>query len=107
ADGVASPECDVYMIHQGDEASRRAASIAETLRDAGLRVIVHAGSAGFKSQFKRADASGAQAAVILGADELATDSASIKWLRFDAVDQQSQQQTVPLVRLITELKLKV
>ncbi|NYT46243.1 histidine--tRNA ligase [Alcaligenaceae bacterium] len=107
SDGAAPPECDVYMIHQGDEASRRAATIAETLRDAGLRVIVHAGSAGFKSQFKRADASGAKAAVILGADELATESASIKWLRAEVADQQPQQQTVPLVRLITELKLKV
>jgi len=107
SDGAAPPECDIYMIHQGDEASRRAAAIAETLRDAGLRVIVHAGSAGFKSQFKRADASGAKAAVILGADELATESASIKWLRAEVADQQPQQQTVPLVRLITELKLKV
>lgn len=107
SDQASLPECDVYMIHQGDDASRRAAVVAETLRDAGLRVIVHAGSASFKSQFKRADASGAKAAVILGADELAAESASIKWLRDEVAAQQPQQQTVALARLITELKLKV
>src|SRR5690606_31567396 len=64
-------ECQVYMIHQGEEAQRLAARLSENLRDEGLRVIVHAGPAGFKSQFKRADASGASVAVILGADELA------------------------------------
>ena len=83
----AQPECQVYMIHQGEAAQRRGAQLAETLRDAGLSVIVHAGSGSFKAQFKRADASGAQIAVILGEDELASGQASVKWLR-----QQSQEQ---------------
>src|SRR3546814_907648 len=56
--------CQVYMVHQSDAAQRTAAQVAEQLRDAGLSVIVHAGSAGFKSQFKRADASGAPVAEI-------------------------------------------
>src|SRR3546814_7960439 len=50
AEQPAQPECQVYMIHQGPEAQRLAATLAEALRDAGLQVIVHAGSAGFKSQ---------------------------------------------------------
>jgi len=79
--GAARPECQVYVVHQGEAAQRHAARMAESLRDAGLAVIVHAGTAGFKSQFKRADASGAQLAVILGDDELASGTASIKWLR--------------------------
>jgi histidyl-tRNA synthetase len=101
------PECQVYMIHQGDDAQRLAAQLAEGLRDAGLRVIVHAGSAGFKSQFKRADASGASVAVIIGADERASGTASVTWLREQAVQDQPQQETIPLDRLTTELKLKV
>src|SRR3546814_8187127 len=80
---------------------------SDLLRDAGLQVIVHAGSAGFKSQFKRADASGAQLAVILGADELASQTASVKWLRERAGDDKPQQEAIPLDRLVTELKLKV
>lgn len=104
---LAKPECQIYMIHQGDAAQRMAAKVAESLRDAGLNVIVHAGSAGFKSQFKRADASGATVAVILGDDELASGSASIKWLRQEAVPDQAQQQTLSLDKLVAELKLKV
>ena len=82
---VAVPECQVYIVHQGDEAQRRAALLGESLRDAGLSVIVHAGAASFKSQFKRADASAAAIAVILAGDELAAGVASVKMLR--AADQ--------------------
>ncbi|MGB6105368.1 MAG: histidine--tRNA ligase [Pusillimonas sp.] len=106
-DAPTSAECQVYVIHQGAQAQRQAAQLAEKMRDAGLRVIVHAGSAGFKSQFKRADASGARLAVILGDDEIASGSASVKWLREPAAEGQSQQETIPLDRLMTELKLKV
>jgi histidyl-tRNA synthetase len=105
-DPVSPPECEVYMIHQTPDAQRLAAQLAESLRDADLRVIVHAGSAGFKSQFKRADASGATVAVILGADELASQTASVKWLRAQG-EEQPQQETIALDRLVTELKLKV
>ncbi|AUA59956.1 histidine--tRNA ligase [Achromobacter spanius] len=98
-------ECDVYVVHQGEEAQRLAASVGETLRDAGLSVIVHAGSAGFKSQFKRADASGARVAVILGADEVTSQTASVKYLRADAQGDNAQQQ-VPLADLAAVLNNK-
>jgi histidyl-tRNA synthetase len=101
----AVPECDVYMVHQGADAQRLAARVAEQLRDAGLSVIVHAGAAGFKSQFKRADASGARVAVILGADEVAAGTASVKPLRADVSGEQVQQQ-VPLAQLAEVLKSK-
>jgi histidyl-tRNA synthetase len=104
---VARPECQVYMIYQSDEAQRHVSRLAEQLRDAGFSVIVHAGSASFKSQFKRADASGATVAVIVGADELAAQTVSVKWLRTDSLQTGAQQQTVPLDLLIKELKLKV
>ncbi|MGG4603363.1 histidine--tRNA ligase [Paenalcaligenes sp. Me131] len=98
-------ECDVYMVHQGDAAQRHASLLAEQLRDVGLRVIVHAGSSGFKSQFKRADASGAYVAVILGENELATRTASVKWLRLE--DDEAQQQSVAFDQLATVLTTKV
>jgi len=104
---VPVPECDVYIVHQGDEAQRRAAVLAESMRDVGISVIVHAGTASFKSQFKRADTSAAAIAVILGADELAEGVASVKMLR--AVDQSpdTAQQSVPLDTLVAFLKDKV
>lgn len=100
-----APECQVYMVHQGEAAQRKASLLAEQLRDAGLQVIVHAGSSGFKSQFKRADASGAQAAVILGEDELQKQQASVKWLR--AADGAQQQQSVDFSELASVLSARI
>lgn len=90
----AKPECEVYLIHQGEAAQREAAKLAEQLRDVGLSALVHASAGGagsFKSQFKRADASGAQIAVILGEDELVSHEASLKWLRAGHSDAQQQR----------------
>jgi len=85
--------CDVYMVHQGDEARAQAFVLAERLRDAGLDVILHCSadgaSASFKAQMKRADSSGAAYAVIIGADEVANGTASFKPLRNMALPQQS------------------
>jgi len=99
-------ECAVYFVHQGELAQRKAAVLAEGLRDVGVSAIVHAGSGSFKSQFKRADTSGAQIAVILGGDELASGVASVKMLRGEPSDSVVQQQ-VPLDHLVTFLKDKV
>ncbi|OWT77635.1 MULTISPECIES: histidine--tRNA ligase [unclassified Achromobacter] len=101
----AVPECEIYVVHQGDDARRLAARVGESLRDAGLSVIVHAGPTGFKAQFKRADDSGARVAVILGADEVAAQVASIKYLRADGAQNEAQQQ-VPLAELAQVLKSK-
>ncbi len=104
---TAEPECDVYIVQQGDEAQRRAAVLAEALRDAGISVVVHAGSGSFKSQFKRADASAAAIAVILAGDELASGMASVKMLRQTAQSGDAMQQQVPLDDLVAFLKDKV
>ena len=78
---VDASQCDVYVVHQGDAAQAAALQAAERLRDAGLDVVLNCGGGSFKAQFKRADASGAFAAVVLGEDELASGEATIKWLR--------------------------
>ncbi|WP_338926768.1 histidine--tRNA ligase [Mycetohabitans endofungorum] len=95
--------CDVYVVHQGDAARERAFVIAERLRDTGLDVILHCSADGapasFKSQMKRADASGAAYAVILGDDEVQRDEVSIKALRGDPTSADGVQQRVPAERL--------
>ena len=100
-------ECDVYIVQQGEQAQRRAAVLAEVLRDQGISVLVHAGSGSFKSQFKRADASAATIAVILAGDELANGVASVKMMRQSASPDDAVQQQVPLDSLVAFLKDKV
>jgi histidyl-tRNA synthetase len=90
----------VYLVHQGDAARERAFIIGERLRDTGLDVILHCSpdgqSASFKSQMKRADASGAAFAVILGEDEIANGTVGVKPLRnAGAEGAKNEQQNVP------------
>ncbi len=82
-DGMECPPTalDVYVVHQGELALRMASVVAEQLRDAGLRVLLHCGGGSFKSQMKRADASYACCAVIIGDDEVRSGLATLKPLR--------------------------
>jgi histidyl-tRNA synthetase len=64
----------------------------EALRAAGVPVLMHAGGGGMKSQFKRADASGARYALIFGDDEVARGEVALKDLR----DPGAAQRTLPL-----------
>jgi histidyl-tRNA synthetase len=81
--GTAVPtrEADVYLVHAGEAASRFAWTVAETMRARGIAVVFHCGGGSFKSQMKRADASGARHAVIVGDDEAARGVVSVKPLR--------------------------
>jgi histidyl-tRNA synthetase len=72
---------DFYVIHAGTGAEPVAIRAAEALRDAGHTVQVHAGGGSFKSQMKKADASGARQAVIVGEEDAAAGEVSIKPLR--------------------------
>ncbi len=90
---ISRSQCDVYLVHQGEAAQLQAFTLGERLRDAGLDVVLHCASSGgagsFKSQMKRADASGAAYAIILGEDEIANGTATVKYLRdADASDNQ-------------------
>lgn len=98
-----TPAIDAYVLHQGGATATRAFLTAERLRDAGLDVICHAGDASLKSQMKRADASDAEFAVIIGETELASDSASVKNLRAPA----SEQRIVPLQILADTLVIEL
>jgi histidyl-tRNA synthetase len=99
AAGASRRVVDVYLVHQGEAADAAAQGIAERLRDAGLDVILHCGGGSFKSQMKRADASGARFAVIVGDDEAQAGEVSVKPLR--ALAQQARvslEEAVDLVR---------
>ncbi len=72
---------DAYVVHQGEAADRFAFQVAEVLREQGLHAILHCGGGSFKSQMKKADASGARFAVIIGDDEAATGQVTLKPLR--------------------------
>ena len=77
----AGPAPDVYLVHQGEQASRLAFRVAEGLRDRGIDVLLHCGGGSFKSQMKKADGSGATFAVVIGDDEASTGEAQLKPLR--------------------------
>jgi histidyl-tRNA synthetase len=74
---------DVFVMAQGEGGQRAALVMAEQLRDAfpGRGIVVHCGSAKFKTQFRRADESGARLALIVGEDELARGVIALKPLR--------------------------
>ncbi|MBS4096668.1 MAG: histidine--tRNA ligase [Sulfuricella sp.] len=72
---------DAYLLHVGEAADRMAMPVAEKLRDRGLNVILHCGGGSFKSQMKKADASGARYALIIGDDEAAAGEVTLKPLR--------------------------
>jgi histidyl-tRNA synthetase len=94
---VQAQSCDVYLVHQGESAAGVAFRVAEGLRSAGLDVVLHAGGGSFKSQFKRADASGAEFAVVIGEDEAAAQKATVKALRgADGEHAAGRQDTVGL-----------
>ncbi len=92
-------EPDVWLVHQGAAADKIAPAVAEQLRDAGLHVVLHCGGGGFKAQMKKADASGARFAVIIGDDEAAAGQLTVKPLR-----QAQEQTTVALDAAITLVK---
>jgi len=79
------PELDAYAIVPDAAALPQAMQCLQALRAAGVSVQMHAGTAdgmgSMKSQFKRADASGARYALIFGADELARGEVTLKALR--------------------------
>jgi len=80
-----APELDAYAIVPEAGSLPEVMRCLQALRAAGVRVQMHAGTGegmgSMKSQFKRADASGAYYALIFGADELAQNMVTIKALR--------------------------
>jgi len=87
---------DLYLVAVG-EVTAQAMQLAEQLRASleAVRVETHCGGGSFKSQMKKADKSGAAVAVILGEDELSSETVQVKFLR-----EQRPQEAVNQVQLV-------
>lgn len=98
---VETSEADVFVAAVGEGSSRPALLLAEKLRTVlpDLRVLVNCGGGSFKSQFKKADKSGAKFALVLGEDEAKNGTVSLKWLR-----EEKEQQVMAHDDAITFLK---
>jgi histidyl-tRNA synthetase len=96
---VPPPAPDAYAIVPDAGALPQAMQALRAVRAAGVSVQMHAASAegmgSMKSQFKKADGSGARYALVFGTDELATGEVTVKALR----DGQGAQQRRPLATI--------
>ena len=99
------PAPDAYFVHQGEAAGRFAFRAAEALRSAGFAIHMHCGGGSFKSQMKKADASAALVALIVGDDEAVAEAVTVKPLRGEGAydGRVATQQRVPLEQLAEHL----
>jgi histidyl-tRNA synthetase len=90
----------VYLVSVGERTDVLGLQLAERLRDAWpeLRVQFNLGGGNFKTQFKRADKSGARYALVLGEDEAARGIVAIKNLR-----EEQAQEECPIDRVAERL----
>jgi histidyl-tRNA synthetase len=72
---------DAYLVFQGEGTLDYAFALGEELRAQGFRVVMHAGGGSFKSQMRKADASGARHALIIGENEVRAGEVALKDLR--------------------------
>ncbi|MGK7946885.1 MAG: His/Gly/Thr/Pro-type tRNA ligase C-terminal domain-containing protein, partial [Microcystaceae cyanobacterium] len=92
---------DVYLVSRGDAAEENSIKLAYQLRQQGFKVELDLSGSAFVKQFKRADRSGAIAALVLGEEEAANQTVQVKWL------QSQKQETFSQAELADKLKFKV
>ena len=94
-------QIDLYLVAVGDVAGH-GMQLAEELRNGlpNIRIETHCGGGSFKSQMKKADKSGAAIAIILGEDELASNTVQVKFLR-----QKRDQETVDQANIVEFLNV--
>ena len=99
ASGAALPASlpHVYLVLNGDRGVQEGMVFAEALRAAlpGLRLLSNCGNGSFKSQFKRADKSGAEYALVMGDDEAEQGTLLLKPLRSTTEQEVLSRQDVP------------
>ena len=111
AGGTALPDASphIYLVLNGDKAVQRGLVFADELRDVipGLRLLTNCGNGSFKSQFKRADRSGAQYALVIGDDEAEQGNVVLKPLRDESGQQvYAQAETANYLRDLLGLELE-
>ena len=75
---IIKPDCDIYIVNDGVGAAEVAFSLAQELRTLGYKVIQHLGGGSFKSQFKKADSSGARLSLVIGENEVKLNQVVLK-----------------------------
>lgn len=92
-ESMAAPAPWCYCIAMDDAGQESVMRISETLRQAYPERIImtHCSGGSPKSKFKRADKSGAELAIVVGSDELADASVSLKWLREEREQERISQ----------------
>jgi len=82
-DDIASPCVHAYLVAVGENSTESALELAYDLRagNPDLRLVCNLNGGSFKSQFKRADRSGALLALVLGEDEIRNGQLAVKFLR--------------------------
>lgn len=103
ADLPGEDSADLYLLGPDPRFSAVALILADKLRDAlpELRVQVHCGAGSMKSQFKKADRSGASLALVFGGDEIDAEKVTIKPLR--TTDEQITVKQADCVTAIKQL----
>lgn len=99
---LSSGSPDVFLVNVGSSAQAAGFSMSEDLREAGFSVVFAAGDGSMKSQMKQADRSGAAFAVIIGEEEVANSTVTLKPLTTG-----EEQQTVPQVELQQALQKRL
>ena len=93
---------DIYIVNLGDMARPFAFTIAEKLRNQGLKVSLNLEGSSFKSQMKKADKSGARLALIIGDYEVENKIIQVKLIRDDGL-----QEAVNVDNIISYVKEKI
>lgn len=93
-------QVDAYFVGVGNVKPRLLA-VAEELRSqcSDLRILTHSGGGNFANQLKKADRSGARLALIMGEDEAAAGTLTVKYLL-----ENLPQETLPVAAVINRLK---
>lgn len=100
---LSASAADIYVA-VGDDAVGEGMQLAESLRDGlrGVRVQLHCGGGSLKTQFRRADRSGARWALVLGQSELERGEVTAKPLRGEG-----EQCAVPRVEVLAWLRARL
>ncbi|PMB54715.1 histidine--tRNA ligase [Coxiella endosymbiont of Rhipicephalus microplus] len=92
---------DIYLVAEGDSAVKRGLMVAEQLRDAlpSLIIETHLSGGSFKSQLRRAGKSGAKWVLVIGEEEMKTNTVTLKSLCETLPKQQlKNNQLIPYLR---------
>jgi histidyl-tRNA synthetase len=110
AEGIQTPDHSphAYLVLSGDKGVHRGMVFADDLRDAmkELRLLTNCGGGSFKSQFRRADKSGAAIALVIGDDEAERGEVTLKTLRGEST-QETLAQSEVADRLVSLLGLEL